>query len=156
MGITSDSYISKRQGNLNDLRTIYQNLLTEYDDEYSKFLEAPINSTAGNIAKEKVTTINKKLNSILDELKNNIKRTDDMIESQSRLVDSKTDVIMQKNKDIDTQDKYVANSNIELVSKKKQNEFSVERNRYKRIILVILIIINVLLGWGIYTLYKRS
>ena len=156
MGITSDSYISKRQGNLNDLRTIYQNLLTEYDDEYSKFLEAPINSTAGNIAKEKVTTINKKLNSILDELKNNIKRTDDMIESQSRLVDSKTDVIMQKNKDIDTQDKYVANSNIELVSKKKQNEFSVERNRYKRIILVVLIIINVLLGWGIYTLYKRS
>ena len=156
MGITSDSYISKRQGNLNDLRTIYQNLLTEYEDEYSKFLEAPINSTAGNIAKEKVTTINKKLNSILDELKNNIKRTDDMIESQSRLVDSKTDVIMQKNKDIDTQDKYVANSNIELVSKKKQNEFSVERNRYKRIILVVLIIINVLLGWGIYTLYKRS
>tara|TARA_B110000208_G_scaffold125989_1_gene153514 strand:+ start:83 stop:553 length:471 start_codon:yes stop_codon:yes gene_type:complete len=156
MGITSDSYISKRQGNLNDLRTIYQNLLTEYDDEYSKFLEAPINSTTGNIAKEKVTTINKKLNSILDELKNNIKKTDDMIESQTRLVDSKTDVIMQKNKDIDTQDKYVATSNIELVSKKKQNEFSVERNRYKRIILVILIIINVLLGWGIYTLYKRS
>jgi len=156
MGITSDSYISKRQDNLNDLRAIYQNLLTEYDEEYSKFLEAPINSTVGNIAKEKVTAINKKLNSILDELKNNIKRTDDMIESQSRLVDSKTDVIMQKNKDIDTQDKYVANSNIELVSKKKQNEFSVERNRYKRIILVVLIIINVLLGWGIYTLYKRS
>tara|TARA_B110000908_G_C10219293_1_gene434460 strand:+ start:550 stop:1020 length:471 start_codon:yes stop_codon:yes gene_type:complete len=156
MGITSDSYVAKRKTNLNDLRTIYQNLLVEYDTEYTKFLEAPINSAQQIAAKTKVTNTNLKLNGILDELKNNIKKTNELITTQTYLVNSKTDVIMQKNKDISTQDKYVSKSNIELISKKKQNEFSVERNRYKRVVLVVLVVINILLAWGIYRLYLKA
>ena len=46
--------------------------------------------------------------------------------------------------------------NLKLVSRERQNEFSIERNRYRRIMIVVLIVCNVILmGYFGFLLTKK-
>ena len=104
----------------------------------------------------KVVAINKNLNDILRQLKRNINYTNKMINRHKRLVTSKTSSVMQKNKTIKHQDNYIEDRNIDLLSKNRQVEFSKERNSYKRMMLIVLVIINLILIALFYYLVMKN
>ena len=72
------------------------------------------------------------------------------------MVDTKTTNVMQKNKTIKYQDNYIDDKNIELISKNRQVVFSKERNNFKRFMLIILIVINLVLIALFYYLVMKK
>ena len=61
-----------------------------------------------------------------------------------------------ENRLISEQDEGIRNNNQELLSKRKQIRFTEERNRYRRIMIISLIIINLLLIGLFYYLINAS
>ena len=107
-------------------------------------------------AKGRLTVLKSKIDAILVELKQNISNTDVALEDHSAIVDKKRTEIVSRNREIQKQDKDLEAINLKLISRKRQNEFSLERNRYRKIMLVMLVIFNIiLLGYFGYLLTGR-
>ena len=147
-------YTCQRKKNISRLRDLYERELNNYYNSYNQYLKYKYDNSrdagwkrnyANTKLKPKVQQINANLNNMLRELKKNIKNTDELIGRQKRILGNKTNNIYQKNKVINGQDNLVEDKNNELSSKERQVEFSVERNRYRRIMLFVLLIINVAL-----------
>ena len=106
-------------------------------------------------ARGKLNILKSKIDAILAELKQNIDSTDLELKDHSAIVDKKRKDILSRNKEIQKQDKDLDAINLKLVSRKRQNEFSVERNRYRKVMLVMLVIANIiLLGYFAHLLTK--
>lgn len=153
----------QRKQNMNRLQDTYDKELDVYFKNYGTYIEYK-NATGPNkewkrkIAKSKylplIVTSNNKLNKILSELKDGIKKTESMINEQTLNVQGQTDTIRAKNSKIDDQMDIINHRNKELVSKDRQLTFSTERNRYRRISLLVLVLVNILLVIGIIQLVK--
>ena len=93
---------------------------------------------------------------MLKELKKNVKYTDDLITRQKRILTTKGNSVQQKNRVIHSQDVLVEDKNNDLSSKERQIEFSLERNSYRRIMLFVLLIINIILAGLFYILIMKN
>ena len=67
-------------------------------------------------------------------------------------------MIYDKNKEIETQDKAIRVRNQELLSKDRQVQFTSERNKYRRVIMVSLLAANIAIigGAGLYFYKNKS
>lgn len=158
-------YECQRKNNLNKLREIYESELNNYYNTYNQYLSYKYDRSndrawkmnyAETTLKPQVERINTTLNNILNELKRNIKETEQLIKSQEKTADSKTDLIYRKNKIIEIQDSTIKSNNQDLISKDRQIQFTLERNRYRRTMMIILVTINiVLLSIFYYYLMKQ-
>ena len=157
-------YSCQRKKNIGKLKDLYEKELNNYYNSYSTYLQYKYDNSSDKAWKKnyaettlrpKVVSINKNLNNILRQLKRNINYTNKLINKHKRLVDSKTTSVMQKNKTIKYQDNYIDDNNIALLSKNRQIEFSKERNSYKRIMLIVLVIINLILMGLFYYLVMK-
>tara|TARA_B110000211_G_scaffold233853_1_gene301271 strand:+ start:2521 stop:3321 length:801 start_codon:yes stop_codon:yes gene_type:complete len=93
----------------------------------------------------KLEILKLKIASILNELKANIETTDGRLRQHTQTVDSKRAVILARNKKIQRQDRDLEGIQLKLISRRRQNEFSAERNRYRKVLLVLLVLCNVIL-----------
>jgi uncharacterized protein (DUF3084 family) len=151
----------QRNENIQKLRESYNSELKKYYDTYVKYIQykfetgkdrAYKNNYAESTLKPMINKINIRLNNILSSLKTNIKETDLTIEDHERNINNKTDLIHKRNNVISQQDKQIANSNDEIVSRNRQIEFTEERNRYRLIMIILLVLVNLVLGGGLYYL----
>jgi len=62
----------------------------------------------------------------------------------------------KRNNLISNQDNKIESGNNEIISRNRQVEFTEERTRYRQIMIITLIIVNVLLASGLYYLLKGS
>ena len=125
-----------------------------YKKNTTKKVMVPPAKLAKN-ARGKLNVLKSKIDAILAELKHNIDSTDLELKDHSTIVDKKRKDILSRNKEIQKQDKDLEAINLKLVSRKRQNEFSVERNQYRKVMLVMLIIANIiLLGYFAHLLTK--
>ena len=158
-------YTCQRKKNIVKLRDLYEKELNNYYNSYSTYLKYKYDNSGDRAWKKnyaettlrpKVVAINKNLNDILRQLKRNINYTNKMINRHKRLVTNKTSSVMQKNKTIKHQDNYIEDRNVDLLSKNRQVEFSKERNSYKRMMLIVLVIINLILIALFYYLVMKN
>lgn len=150
----------QRKENINKLRELYEKELNNYYNGYNKYLQYKFDKSserawkrnfAETTLKPKVEKTNKRLNRILNSLKMNIKKTEKLIDVQSRNVDNKTFVIHKKNKQIKQQDDLLSKQGGSVLSRKEQIRFTTERNAYRRMMIIILILVNLgLVGVLIY------
>ena len=158
-------FTCRRKKNIVKLRDLYERELNNYYNAYNTYLQYKYDNSrdrswkrnyAETTLRPKVVAINKTLNNILVNLKTNIKHTNKLIHKHKNLVDSKTTSVMQKNKTIKYQDNYIDDKNIELTSKNRQVVFSKERNNFKRFMLIVLIVINLVLVALFYYLVMKK
>mgnify|MGYP000942986684 CR=1 FL=1 len=141
----------QRKENINKLRELYERELNNYYNGYNKYLQYKFDKSserawkrnfAETTLKPKVEKTNKRLNRILNSLKMNIKKTEKLIDVQSRNVDNKTFVIHKKNKQIKQQDNVLSTQGGSVLSRKEQIRFTTERNGYRRMMIIVLILVN--------------
>ena len=158
-------FTCRRKKNIGKLRDMYEKELNNYYNSYNTYLQYKHDTSSDRAWKRnyaettlrpKVVAINKTLNNILGQLKRNIKNTNGLISNHKRLVDSKTTNVMQKNKTIKHQDNFIDDKSLELTSKNRQVDFSKERNSYKKLMLILLVVINLVLISLFYYLIMKQ
>ena len=160
--IVGCDYTCQRKNNIEKLKTLYTNELSKYNGAYNDWLtkkaqsENPGDDEEVLKAQSDVETINQTLNSILFELKKNIEYTDGLIANQKRVIELKNAQVIQQNRQAAMQEKGVMNKNNELISKANQIEFSKKRNNFRKFILLILIILNIILGAIFYKVVLKK
>jgi hypothetical protein len=111
---------------------------------------------AENTLRPQVEQSNARLNNILEELKRNIQETEELIKAQEKQVKSKNSEIYRKNKLLEEQDKTIITNSNELLSKDKQVQFTLERNKYRRWVMLGLITTDVALIALFYKYYMSQ
>ena len=158
-------YTCQRKKNIFRLKDLYEKELNNYYNSYNQYLQYKYDTSrdanwkrnyAETKLKPKVKAINANLNRMLKELKKNIKYTDDLITRQKRILTTKGNSVQQKNRIIHSQDVLVEDKNNDLTGKERQIEFSLERNSYRRIMLFVLLIINIILAGLFYILIMKN
>jgi len=156
-------YTCQRKKNIDKLRDVYETGIKKYYDAYNKYLQYKYDKSSERAWKKnyaettlrpKVEKLNSELNKILENVKKNINNTSGIITKQSANIDNQADTIHKKNQLIRSQDKNIQQTNIALLSKNRQISFTKERNSYRRIMLILLIVVNILIMAGIYAFYK--
>jgi hypothetical protein len=158
-------YTCQRKKNISKLKELYENGLTQYYSAYNEYLQYKYDRSnqrafrrahAEKSLRPKVERLNKNLNNILEKLKLNINTTAGVIKTQSDEISQKRSTIERKNHHIKKQDNDIVRTNIDMVSKDRQVNYSKERNSYRRIMMIALIIINILIVAGIVYYFKGS
>lgn len=143
-------YTCQRRQNIDKLKTLYTTELQNYNGAYNEWLTLKADENADDAdilaAQTSVEEINQTLNSILFELKKNIEYTDGLIANQKRVIQNKNAEVVRQNRAAALQDAGVTAKNNELISKANQIEFSKKRNNFRKFILLILVILNIILG----------
>ena len=155
----------QRNENIQQLRNLYDNELKKYYETYVKYINYKFDTSrnrqyklnyAESTIKPQVQAINRKLNKILNTLKSNIAETETVINDHERNINNKGNLINKRNNVISKQDTKIEDGNNEILSRNRQVEFTEERNRYRKIMIITLIIVNILLGCGLFYLLKGS
>ena len=136
----------QREKNINKLREMYNKDLDNYYQTYNKYLQYKYSKDrnrhwkrtyADGTLKPKVEAINQRLNNL------NI------------AVQSKTDFIHRKNKNIELQDHEINRNDLELKSKKRQIDYNMSRISYRRMMLIFLVLVNIVLASAFFYLSKK-
>ena len=141
--LTGCDYTCQRKQNIEKLRELYTRELNRYNIEYNKYLQYKFSGNAGQKSvaekeiKPKVTAINETLNNILYELKKNIEYTDQLIANQKRVIEAKNAQVNEKNQILNSQDAYVMNN-------------------YRKFMLLLLILLNIILGAILYKVILKK
>ena len=157
-----NSFTDKRVGNLKALQQNYESSLTDLINSQKELENAiaksdtPENDSAVDAAQNKVKNADKQMKALVDNLNNNIEKTNTKISDFAKLADKNRKQVLQRNAQILSQDKSVEKMNLKLISRNRQNLFSVERNSYSRVMITILMIINVILiGYFTYLITRK-
>ena len=165
MGLVGCDFECQRQTNLGKLKDLYMIQLERYNRAFNAYLtEANNLDTNGNPRRPHLVrshnnsarALKMKLDAILESLGNNIAHTDELLAQQSADVAVHNDEIHRKNRLISEQDSGIKDNNLEVLSKDRQIAFTQERNRYRRVMIISLVIINLLLVGLFYYLMKAS
>ena len=153
-------FVNERNTKIAELRKQYETELKRYYEEYTKFITNKYSGDANkraesNTNQKNIKTINGKLNNILDALRQNNTSAEMMIKDHEANIKNKTNIIHRRNHLINRQDGKIAQGNNEMLSRSRQIEFTEERNRYRKIMIIALIIVNIFLVLGLYVLFTR-
>ena len=155
-------YTCQRKKNIKKLKDMYETGLTKYYTAYNQYLQHKYDRSSNRAWKRmyaektlrpKVENLNNYLNTILTNMKNNIRKSSGIISGQSKKINMSRDEINKKNFTIKKQDEDIERSNVDLISKTRQIGFTAERNTYRRNMIVALLIINILIVAGIIKFY---
>jgi len=144
----------QRKQNVNRLRELYNKEVDNYYKSYNQYLEyksdtSPDSSWKKNYAettlRPQVETINTRLNSVLEELKKNIQSIESQIKSQEREVTKYNENIQSKIGNIQQLNQQIEEYRKELTSKDRQVMFTEERHKYRKIMIIALVIVNIIL-----------
>ncbi len=126
-----------------------------YLQAYKKHLENALKGTKNSNDEGDVKTKRNELNNHLNSLIDNNEMSIEKINVKSEKIKNREQQIQKNNNDIKNQDNNINKLNISLLSKARQIEYTNERNRNRRIMVAVLIIINLILIFVAYMLYNK-
>jgi len=148
--------------NVNEsLRSKYFTTSEKYAKLYQKYLDQKFSSNEEE-QKESLSTYNElkvidqTLRDIMDKLKKSTDSISNKILESSEAIERKTFQIYEKAKTLDIQQDLISRKNDELHSKKKQIEMGVQKNKYRRNLIFVLIALNILLILSLYFFYVKA
>jgi len=148
--------------NVNEsLRSKYFNASEQYSKLYQKYLDQKFSANE-NEQKQSLKTydelkvIDQTLRDIMEKLKKGTDSISNKILESSEAIERKTFQIYEKAKTLDMQQDLIARKNEELHSKKKQIEMGIQKNKYRRNVIMVLILINIILIVSLYAFYKKT
>lgn len=148
--------------NVNEsLRSKYFTTSEKYAKLYQKYLDQKFSSNAEE-QKTSLSTYNElkvidqSLRDIMDKLKKSTDSISNKILESSEAIERKTFQIYEKAKTLDIQQDLINRKNEELHSKKKQIEMGVQKNKYRRNLIFVLIALNIILITSLYFFYAKA
>jgi len=158
----NSSFTTQRDSNLTLLQAKYEENLSSLITAQKNLESAisgsdnPKDSQVVKSAQLEVGASNQKMLDLVDQLNKNIGVTNNKIKDFAKLADENRKQVLTRNQQILSQDKSLEDMSLKLISRNRQSEFSLERNGYSRVMLVILVIINVILmGYFGYLITRK-
>lgn len=134
----------------------YKDARDKYLSAYKAYLEESLQgSNTSNATKTNMDNAQRDVQRILSELSSQTSASNSYLSDNSNQIRLNQDKIQKNNSDITNQDNSINKLNISLLSKERQIEYTNERNRNRRIMVAVLIIINLILIFVAYTLYNK-
>lgn len=145
--------------NQSSLRAEYFKTSDEYAREYQKYLELKYSKDTANRAKAdaiyaRLQDIDNKLRTLLDQVKNQEGDIGSQLLDANTAIERKTFQIYEKSKTLDLQNDEIARKQEELHNKQKQVEMGVQKNRYRRNVIIFLTIVNLIMLAVLYYFYN--
>lgn len=143
--------------NRDTLRTRYLKTSNEYNQKYQEYLAAkyvtnPDTGVVTQLAKT-VSDLDGKLKAIIAQIKNQESNVGQQLFDTSSAIERKTFSIYDKSKNLDIQQDEIIRKRDELYSKQKQIEMGIQKNKYRRNVIIVLIIVNILMILAIFAFY---
>jgi hypothetical protein len=153
-----NNYMGKRNSNIKTLENKYNNELSKYLNAYNTYLlnrSMLKNSPPGSATQSQLATATDKakkefldsrivLKQMQDDLESNNKKTNDVISFQSKNINEKSSKIKEKDQHILEQSKIIDEKNKLLNSRTRQIELGITKNKYKRNVMWMLVIVNII------------
>ena len=146
--------------NQQSLRAKYFQASEEYAREYQKYLDLKYSKDAGDKVKAdalyaRLQDIDAKLRNLLEQVKSeegDIGR--DLLDTNTA-IERKTFQIYEKSKTLDEQNAEISRKQEELHNKQKQIEMGIQKNRYRRNVIIFLTIVNLIMLVIVYKFYNK-
>lgn len=157
------SYIPITRANFTsdtDLRNEFFRLSKIFEDTYQEYLTLKSVPTPDQVAVNKKLTdlnkVNEDLTYIIGQINVKAGTTSNALLTASQSIENYTRQIYEKSGDLQRQQNELIRKKDELHSKQKQVEMGVQKNRYRRNLIVILTILNIIMIGIIYYFYNKS
>ena len=139
------------------LRARYLTNSNEYNQAYQDYLTAKYATTfdEGKVTglKRKVSELDGKLKDVIRDINVQSLNEGQKLFDTSSAIERKTFSIYDKSKSLDIQQDEIARKKDELYSKQKQIEMGIQKNKYRRNVIIVLIIVNILMILAIFAFY---
>ena len=144
-------------GNRDSLRAQYLQTSDAYNRTYQDYLAAkyaanPDTGTVTPLARN-VAHLDSKLKKTIADIKLQEGNVGQQLFDTSATIERKTFSIYDKSKNLDIQQDEILLKRDELHSKQKQIEMGVQKNKYRRNVIIVLIIVNILMILAIFAFY---
>lgn len=143
--------------NSDTLRAKYLLQSNEYNQAYQDYLTAKYatNPDTGIVTQlqRKVSELDGKLQSVITEIKYQESNVGQQLFDTSTAIERKTFSIYDKSKNLDIQHDEISRKKDELHSKQKQIEMGIQKNKYRRNVIIVLIVVNILMILAIFAFY---
>ena len=143
--------------NRDTLRARYLQISNEYNQKYQDYLSAkyetnPDSGKVGSLSRN-IADLDGKLKSIISQIKNQESNVGQQLFDTSAAIERKTFSIYDKSKNLDIQQDEITRKKDELYSKQKQIEMGIQKNKYRRNVIIVLIVVNILMILAIFAFY---
>uniref|UniRef100_A0A6C0EK19 Uncharacterized protein n=1 Tax=viral metagenome TaxID=1070528 RepID=A0A6C0EK19_9ZZZZ len=161
----NNDFHCQRKCNISKMEELYNKELQKYYLEYNKYLHYKYDRTADKSRKKllaetvirpNIIKINNNLNNILINLKKHIKNTNNLIQGQKHEIANKNNNIYRQNTKIKHQINLLKEKEDSILSKERQVDTGLDRNRYKRNSMYVIFIINIILFISVGYLLNKN
>ena len=156
----NNAQCSVRLENLDSWKQPYITVKGEYLNALKEYLKQKLSGTPNDahlkVLKDNVGTTYNALQDHLTVLKNHNQTISTSIGADAASIGNNEQIINSNNARIMNQDSDINKLNISLVSKERQISYTTERNRNRRIMIAILILVNIILLAAAYFIYTAD
>jgi hypothetical protein len=136
--------------NQQNLRAQYFETSQEYAREYQKYLDLKYSKNSGDEAKAvdvyaRLQEIDKKLKKLMEQVEMKPNDVGSQLLETNVAIERKTFQIYEKSKTLDKQKNEIQHKQQELRNRQKQIEMGVQKNKYRRNVIIFLTIINLVM-----------
>jgi len=147
--------------NQEKLRAQYFAASEEYAREYQKYLDLKYSRNAGDEARAaevytRLQSVDSKLRTLLNQVKASQSDVGNQLLDTNSAIERKTFQIYEKSKTLDLQNNEISRKQEELHNRQKQIEMGVQKNKYRRNVIIFLTIVNIIMLGLIYKFYSSS
>jgi hypothetical protein len=147
--------------NQEKLRAQYFAASEEYAREYQKYLDLKYSKNSGDEGKAaevymRLQSVDSKLKTLLDQVKSSESDIGNQLLDTNSAIERKTFQIYEKSKTLDLQNDEITRKQQELHNRQKQIEMGVQKNTYRRNVIIFLTIVNIIMLALIYYFYNYS
>jgi len=147
--------------NQEKLRAQYFAASEEYAREYQKYLDLKYSKNPGDEAKAaevytRLQSVDSKLRTLLEQVKASQSDVGNQLLDTNSAIERKTFQIYEKSKTLDLQNNQISRKQEELHNRQKQIEMGVQKNKYRRNVIIFLTIVNIIMLGLIYKFYSSS
>jgi len=147
--------------NQQNLKAQYFETSQEYAREYQKYLDLKYSKNSGDEAKAadvyvRLQEIDKKLKRLMEQVELKPNDVGSQLLETNVAIERKTFQIYEKSKTLDKQKNEIQHKQQELSNRQKQIEMGVQKNKYRRNVIIFLTVINLIMLALIYKFYNST
>jgi hypothetical protein len=147
--------------NQEKLRAQYFAASDEYAREYQKYLDLKYSRNAGDEARAaevftRLQSVDNRLRTLLEQVRASESDVGNQLLDTNTAIERKTFQIYEKSKTLNLQNDEISRKQQELHNRQKQIEMGVEKNRYRRNVIIFLTIVNLVMLGLIYKFYSSA
>lgn len=151
----NDEACREREREITSWAVDYKREREAYILAYKNYLEKTLGGKNADREKTIMEAAHQRVKDELSKLNDNNALNGETLITKSKQIKESEDNIQKNNINIKNQDNSIHKLNISLLSKERQIEYTNERNRNRRIMVAVLIIINLILIFVAYMLYNK-